>query len=208
MAQRRTAGGGLLVGKNVDNRPGLMDVTVLAIMATLVYLYVRNHYTEVKLVRSKVDDRTYLVRNLPDHQAAADLLATLSHELCRVIRHAKAKYPKKKSIQRLYENFDPENVSEGGTESGYTSYSVNKGEKLVMCVRHKDDGFVDTNVLLYVAIHELAHLMTKGMGHTDTFWDNFKFLLREAIAIGVYKKVDYARHPQKYCGITISSSVV
>jgi len=204
---RAVKGGGLLLGKR-DNRVGFMDVTVIAIMAALVYLYVRNHYVEVKLVRSKVDDRTYLVRNLPGDQAAADLLATLSHELCRVIRHAKAKYPKKKSIQRLYENFDPENVSEGGTESGYTSYSVNKGEKLVMCIRQKDDSFVDTNVLLYVAIHELAHLMTKGMGHTDTFWDNFKFLLREAMDIGVYKKVDYARHPQKYCGITISSSVV
>jgi len=39
-------GGGLLVGKN-DNRLSFMDVMVIAIMAALVYMYVRNHYTEV-----------------------------------------------------------------------------------------------------------------------------------------------------------------
>ena len=74
-SSRAVKGGGLLVGKQ-DNRVSFMDVTVIAIMAALVYLYVRNHYVEVKLVRSKVDDRTYLVRNLPSDQAAADLLAT------------------------------------------------------------------------------------------------------------------------------------
>lgn len=200
-------------GGTVSRKGGVeftfLHLFVLCIMAVILYSYVRNQYAEVDLVRSKVDGRNYLVRRLPDRQQAADLLATLSRELCRVIRHTKAKYPKHKGIARLYKNYDPENVSEGGTETGYTSYSVNKGEKIVMCIRQKgNDEFVGTNVLLYVAIHELAHLMTKGMGHTEKYWDNFRFLLKEAVEIGVYKKVDYTRHPKKYCGITISSSVI
>jgi hypothetical protein len=41
--------------------------------------------------------------------------------------------------------------------------------------------FVDKNVCLYVAIHELGHVMTAELGHTDTFWSNNKRLLKEAI---------------------------
>lgn len=196
-------------GSDASNgRIKVMDLLFIALMVIIIYLYIRNHYVEVDFVTSTVDGRSYLVRNLPDRQKAANVLAKMSRALCRLVRHLRAKYPKKRSVRRLYENFDPENVSEGGMESGYTSYSVNKGEKLVICVRQKDNTFVDTNVLLYVAIHELAHLMTKGMGHTGVFWDNFRFLLREAIEIGVYTKVDYGRQPKRYCGITISSSVV
>jgi WLM domain len=62
-------------------------------------------------------------------------------------------------------------------ENGYTSYSVNKGEKIVMCVRQKDNSLVPKNVVMYVGIHELSHIMTSDIGHTPEFWDNFKFLL-------------------------------
>jgi hypothetical protein len=86
---------------------------------------------------------------------------------------------------------------------------VNKGEKIVMCIRQaKDNAFVDLNVLMYVALHELAHLMTEEIGHPKSFWDNFKRLATEAVDIGVYKRDDFKAKPQSYCGITISSSII
>jgi hypothetical protein len=86
---------------------------------------------------------------------------------------------------------------------------VNKGEKIVLCLRQKNTNeLVAKNVILYVTIHELAHLMTSEVGHTKTFWNNFKFILQEAVDIGIYNKTDYSKEPAKYCGIKITSSVI
>ena len=50
--------------------------------------------------------------------------------------------------------------------------------------------------------------MTESIGHTKEFWDNFKFLLEEAIDVGVYEKIDFNANPQPYCGIKVTSSVI
>ena len=103
--------------------------------------------------------------------------------------------------------FNPDNISESGKSSQYTSYSVNKGEKIA-CIRQKDEkeSFVDINTITFVSIHELAHIMTKSVGHTDEFWTNFKRLLNEAIKMGIYKKEDYSNSPKEYCGIKVTDS--
>jgi aconitase B len=184
------------------------ELFVIFIMTIILVMYVQNHYNEVEYVVSKVDNKRYLVRKLPDKQEAADLLANINIGLVKVVQHMMAMHPNNKDVIRLYENFNTESISEGSIESGYTSYSVNKGEKVILCIRQKNNDFVDKNILLYVAIHELAHIMTEEVGHTDTFWANFRFLLNEAIQIGVYKKVDFNSRPEEYCGIQITSSVL
>jgi len=55
-------------------------------------------------------------------------------------------------------------------------------------------------------LHELSHVMTKSVGHTDEFWGNYKFLLKEAAEIGIYDPIDYAKEPQRYCGMTITDN--
>lgn len=186
----------------------IVEVFVIFIMAVILVMYIKSHYGEVGFVKSKLDQREYLVRQLPDKQQAADYLADINRDLVKLCRHMMAKYPNNKDVQQLYRNFNPEAVSEGSLESGYTSYSVNKGEKIILCIRQRDRSFVDKNVVMYVAIHELGHLMTPEIGHTDSFWNNFRFLLDEAIQIGIYKKADFKHAPQDYCGIKITSSVI
>jgi hypothetical protein len=187
-----------------------MDLFVIILVFVLIVLYVKNHMSEVTYVKAKNDDQTFLVRRLPDKQQAADLLADITNDLTKFVNQLTAKYPANENIKRLYRNFNPKNVSEGSVNSGYTSYSVNKGEKMVLCIRQKDEknSFVDKNVILYVAIHELAHLATKSVGHDDSFWTNFKFILGEAVEMGIYKKVDFSKAPASYCGINITSSVI
>lgn len=187
------------------------EVFVVFVMVIIIVMYIRQYYGEVHYVSSKIDGRSYLVRKLPDSSEAADIMARLNRKLTALVQHMVAKYSEgehKDSVAQLFENYNPEAMSEGGTEIGYTSYSVNKGEKIVMCLRQKDGRFVDENVLAYVAIHELGHLMTDEIGHTKKFWDNFKLLLTEAMSMSLYDKIDYDSDPQSYCGITINSSVV
>ena len=91
----------------------------------------------------------------------------------------------------------------------HTAYSQNKGEKLAFCLDVEKKGIsklIDLNTLTFVAIHELAHIATESVGHTEEFWDNFKFLLKEAININIYKPVDYKKKPQKYCGMNITDN--
>lgn len=202
-------GGGLHHHPLFTSTLSFTDVFVLAVLVAILLTYLRHHYGEVEYVRSRVDGRKYLVRKLPDKRKAADTLARINIELTRLVEHLTEKYgADDPRIRRLRVNYNPDNVSEGGLEHGYTSYSVNKGEKIVLCIRQDDNAFVPPNVLLYVSIHELAHLATKSIGHESPFWANFRWMLKEAIAIGVYERVDYAEEPQRYCGIRISSSVV
>lgn len=177
-------------------------------MSIIVIMFIQNHFGEVQYVKSTVDNRAYLVRKLPNNQKAANYLANVNAKLTHLVKHMMAKYPGNQDVLQLYNNYNPNAISEGSYESGYTSYTVNKGEKLILCIRQKDQSFVDENTILYIAIHELAHIMTLEVGHTAKFWDNFRLLLKEAIDIKMYYKVDFHKAPQDYCGIKITSSII
>ena len=59
---------------------------------------------------------------------------------------------------------------------------------------------------MFVAIHELSHMMTIDNGHTKEFWDNMIFLLLEASKLGIYQIVDYRKNPTNYCGMPIDNT--
>ena len=80
-------------------------------------------------------------------------------------------------------------------------------EKIIFCIRSKDTHqLVDLNTMMFVAIHEMAHIMTISIGHTDEFWNNMRYLLKKAINIGIYKRHNYKENPVSYCGTQITDS--
>jgi predicted metal-dependent hydrolase len=184
------------------------DIFIIVIIAIMLVFFVKNHYGEVEYIKSSIDKRYYLVRKLKDSQEAADYLAVINARLMKLVKHMMAKYSQSRDVNQLYEKYNPNAISEGSSDSGYTSYSFNKGEKLILCIRQPNKDFIDKNVVMYVAIHELGHIMTKEVGHTDGFWQNFEFLLNEAMDIGLYVKVDFINKPADYCGIKIKNSIV
>jgi predicted metal-dependent hydrolase len=172
------------------------------------FIYYDGANNEVEYITSKVDGNKYLVRKMQDNQKASDLLATMRNKLTSICEYCIEKYPDNEAVKRMKKKYNPNNFSETGKGSKYTSYSVNKGEKVVLCLRSRDgkDKLIDENTLTFVSIHELAHIMTKSVGHTDEFWKNFKFLLETAIKMNLYNKEDYSANPKPYCGITVSDS--
>ena len=92
--------------------------------------------------------------------------------------------------------------------SELTAYSENKGEKLAFCLNTTKEGnkLIDINTLTFVALHELSHIMTESIGHNQEFWQNFKFLLENAKASGIYNPVDYKKDPKEYCGMKINDN--
>ena len=179
---------------------------ICIILTTIIYIKLESSFTEVNYMISKIDNRKYLVRNLEDKEKAADLLATIRKNLIKISQELKKKNKDNEDIDRMINNFNPDNISESNEKNKYTSYSVNKGEKMVFCIRSRDskNKLVDLNTMMFVALHELAHTMTKSIGHTQEFWDNFRIILRNARKMDMYKRVNYNETPVDYCGTKIT----
>ncbi len=176
-------------------------------LISIIYIHFENKKTDVNYVVSKVDGRKYLVQNHADKQQAADNLATIRKNLVKLVQELKKKNKGNVDIERMVNNFNPNNISESTQDNKYTSYSVNKGEKIVFCLRSRDEknNLVELNTMMFVALHELAHTMTKSIGHTQEFWDNFRILLKNARKLGIYERVNYDKKPVEYCGTKITN---
>ena len=180
------------------------------VIAVCIKMFFDSDYYNLSCIISTVDGNKYCVRIKEDlnHQETVDLLARVTNKCKRVVNYMKEKYNDRENVKRLVENFNPKSVKEILPTSQYTAYSENKGEKLAFCTTTKKDGgsMIDENTLTFVALHELSHIMTKSIGHTDEFWDNFKLIIKTAIKHKLYTYRDYYNNPVEYCGININSS--
>lgn len=170
--------------------------------------YIINMYNEKDLVQvtSSVDNEKYTVQIKDDSKEAADLIANIKQRLITLLDHMERTFgTDDERVANLKMNFRPDRLKEGVTTPGYTSYSINKGEQIVLCLRN-DDKLVDINTMMFVVLHEFAHLASVSIGHTQEFWDNFRWILEEAINIGIYVKQDFDKKSVEYCGMDITSS--
>lgn len=190
------------------NENNIVDFLTIFIVVIILFIYYESRTSELIYVEAPYDRNKYLVRNLPDKEDAANILAKTRQKLMRLCKNLEKKYPDDKKVKRLLKRFNPNNISETAGNSNYTSYSINKGEKIVMCIRAKNESnsFIDENTIYFVACHEISHIMTYSIGHTDEFWNNFKFLLQESVESNVYECEDYTMKPKKYCGIQVTDS--
>ena len=99
-------------------------------------------------------------------------------------------------------------IQETPENSNYTSYSVNKGDQLVFCIRSKQTNKIhNINELKYVAIHELSHIACPEIGHTNLFYEINKLLIDKAIEYNLYKYIDYDKNTIEYCGIELNKTI-
>ena len=177
---------------------------LIIIITGLSFMNYLNKQKNIKYEKSNIDDRKYLVRKLKDSNDAANKLAELNEHILTIVDHCQT--TKKENVDLLKENYNPDTLSETIPGSKYTSYSVNKGEEIAICIRNKDNTFMNINTILFVTLHELAHVMTLSTGHTKEFWNNMKYLLEEAEILNLYKPVNYNKYNESYCGMTINST--
>ena len=65
------------------------------------------------------------------------------------------------------------------------SYTINK-KKVYLCLKDENGDYYDENMLIFVAIHELAHVVCDEIGHTDKFQTIFQELLNKASDLQIY----------------------
>jgi len=182
------------------------ELLIFFIIILIVFMLIGNvkRSNEIDVKVSQIDGRKYIVRKIEGSQEAADRLAEINKKILELIRSLKE--DEKEGIDDLKSKYNPDALSETGEDAEYTSYSVNKGEKISICIRSKDNTFGDMNTTMFVVIHELAHIMTHEIGHTKLFWDNMKFLLEKGEKIGIYRPVNYKETPVMYCGMEINTT--
>lgn len=160
--------------------------------------------------KSQLDGETYKVLNKTNSMKTANILSKIKKNFSIIVNYLNTnikKYPKKEYIiKNLVNRTKNLEITERPDDSDeyVTSYTLNKGELMVICLRSKFLRTIhDFNIIFYVCIHELAHIASNNVGHDEEFKNNFKFLLKEAIKLNLYTPIDYRKTPVDYCGITV-----
>ena len=118
----------------------------------------------------------------------------------------------KNYIDVLKNKFNNIEISENIYDTNYTSYSGNKGEQIVFCMRSRNsatkDNIHDINLMMYVVLHEISHIACPEWGHTPLFKEIFSFITKSASDLKLYVPIDFKNTPQEYCGMTINESII
>ena len=172
-------------------------------------MYFDSDAFQLKCIVSSVDGNKYCVREREKVQEAADMLAKITVKCKALVDFTNEHHGDKENVKRLVSGYNPQRVMETLPTSEFTAFSENKGEKLAFCLNKQREGvsnMIDEHTLMFVAIHELAHVATKSIGHKTEFWDNFKFLLENAKEAGIHVPTDYKTTPAEYCGMNIKDN--
>lgn len=191
----------------------MLVITISGIVFILILIVlIQKKMQDVTYTFSEIDKKSYLVRNMPDKNDAADMLANIKKKLMILSDHFKNNPNIHSNCKTFLKRFNPDNIIEAPFESNSTSYSVNKGEEVALCIRSKDSSrygkIHKINLIMYVALHEMAHVLSNSIGHNEEFRQNFIFILNEAIKLGIYKHDHYDENPQEYCGISVTENLL
>lgn len=150
------------------------------------------------------DGKQYRVRNIERKQETADALARVNKKVLEYIERLKreADSDYMPMVMRLASRYNPDKLSEGRIDKRFTSYTVNKGEQVVLCLRSRDekDAIYDDNLIFYVTLHELAHVASITDDHQAEFHRNFRYLLKKASEWNYWTRVV---NPFHYCGLDV-----
>ncbi len=186
-------------------------ILFFVIFLICIYLY---KYSDSKEIVSNFDNKRYVVRKGGKMLDAANKLAEINNLIESLIKSIEKKYPNELFVKKLKENYNHTVLSEAPIDDRLTTYTIDKKD-IYVCLKTRNDKeeIYDTNTLIYVLLHELAHLSNYSInnepiiGHGKEFQKIFKILVKEAIEIKIYKYIDYSSYPQEYCGLYISTQI-
>jgi hypothetical protein len=188
----------------------MYDIAITVVVLGLILLWYFTRTTTVKIGDTKYN----VIAGYSNKNEAAAMIDSMNTKFISFLRYLRERYRMHPSsdvraiVHSIITNYNPEVISENDPRwSSDTSYTVDKGRKILLCLRQKTPPYnlVDFNTLMFVVLHEVGgHIGNyNGWQHTTRFWTVFKFILHEAADFGIYTPVDYAKYPVKYCGITI-----
>ena len=193
----------------------MKESILIAVIIIFIYIFLFYNKKNVVLITGSDNFTKFLVYNDEQKNESAKLLEEITNNMFKLkdyLYQNIEKFPEMREyIKQLNRNLDKERtlIYENDPKSELTSFSVNKGEEIALCLKSKKTGSIhNINLMMYVTIHEMAHIACPEIGHGDLFKKIFKFLCEQGIVIGVYKYDDYENNPIEYCGMMLSSSII
>ncbi len=191
-----------------------MKETLFLVIFVIIF-YIIFILNDSSLVKVETNGNIIMVREGIDKYESAMLLEKLINRMYKLrdyLIYNINNFPEySEYISLMNENFNTRRtkIYEAGHNTDYTSYSVNKGEEIVFCLRcKKTNSLHNINLLTYVAVHEMAHTACPETGHTPLFNKIFKFMLEQAVILKLYIYENYSEHPVEYCGMRLYTNIL
>lgn len=200
-------------------------VTFLVIVVFILAVIIRFSVVREEIIAG--NRKWNVLRNYHNAEEAARLLQMTNARMMRFLQYIKEKYHINETeeeiaecanhtavtssephriVAALLDNYNPDVFYENEPGRNGTSYTLNKGAAMYICLRNKFDKnkLVNPDMLFFVMLHEAAHIANyNGWGHDTRYWEVFKFILKNASEAGLYHAQDYSKHPENYCGLNV-----
>jgi hypothetical protein len=186
----------------------IVFIALLLFFALITLIILEHNELFIEYRNSKHNNKKYGIQEeFKKSDEAVEILAKLHDNMNNFITELHKKIPNDERVIRLVKGFRRAEIEEAPNDDG-SSYTINKGDLVALCLRHKTDGhpFHDNNTLLFVIIHEMSHIASISEGHNSEFITNFKWLLNEAKSLGYYEPIDYRKSPITYCGVKVTNN--
>ena len=196
----------------------IISIILLIFTFVLYYYYFIRTNVNMTYVKSELNNKFYLVRNVFNKQHASNLLGLISHNIELLVTYLNSIKNEDRCkeyieyIDLLTSKYKHITYIESEENSMHTSYSVNKGEQIIFCLRTKDNNnnmLHDINLIMYVVLHEISHVACPIYdNHGPLFKKIYTFITKSAVEINLYKKIDFEKSPVIYCGLEINNSII
>lgn len=202
-----------------------LDILFVLLVILITYFIWKIYLNDESVhVHSTFDNNEYIIRGGKNKEQfelleSANTLAIINSKVLKLIEHLSTKYSNDSRrnywIKFLKDKYRPSILSEAANDKRYTTFTIDK-QDMHICLRTRDEqqNLYDINILMYVILHELAHVCNYTRnnvpieGHGREFKDKFSLLVKEGMEIGIYKYENYHSSPREYCGMIINTQII
>jgi hypothetical protein len=214
--------------KLYSNQKAVQSILYTLIIVFIVILFNRYIYDGTEYLKSNIDGQYYKVRSGNFRERKADLLAMLNIKFGILVSALKSdpRYKNDTDVKRLIINWDRGiSIKEIGNMENDAAYVINK-QDMSFCLQDSPNpgnivkglSIEDTNLVTYVGIHELAHVMSYSTDHGSEFIKNFQFLLNYSKNLTyrdpftneeepIYIQLNELNTADNYCGVPLVNSI-
>jgi len=193
----------------MNNIPSTL-IPIIIIIVLICFIIKKEGFNTV-LKKCDYNNKKYEVQDSYYNKKIVNLIGKIDITIDKFVNYLLKSYNNPnskwyKNIRRLEKNLFNTKFKESPFEKNTSSYTINKGEVISICLRQKNKNKTihDFNTLMFVVIHELAHVMSIKEGHTTEWMDNFRFLLKEGEKAEIYTPINYSINNMNYCGVDVT----
>ena len=177
-------------------------ILILIIITIFYYMYKPDTNKYIKADNNK----QYKVQESNNSEIKANMLSELDIKIRKIVENMKNNdLPNKEIADRTYSkmlNIELREIPKNENGAGYT---INKSH-IYLCLYNKDTNKLNViDDVMFVLLHEVAHIMSLSFGHGEEFKKNFDFIVKLAVKINLWNKKDYSEDNVNICGVNVTN---